>query len=49
MSPIRYIEGANLTKYLRGDSCSLKVWSKRRSNCKGFVWPRSPVGHLDWS
>ena len=22
--------------YLRGDSCSWKVWSRRRWNCKGF-------------
>ena len=38
MSFIRYLEVVKLSTYLRGNSCSLRVWSRQRSSCKGFVW-----------
>ena len=35
MSPIRYLGVGTHPRYLRGDSCSWKDWSKRQCNCKG--------------
>ncbi len=38
MRSIRYLEVVKLSTYLRRNSCSLRVWSRQRSSCKGFVW-----------
>ena len=36
MSSIRYLGVSTPPRYPRGNSCSLGVWSRQRSNCKGF-------------
>ena len=36
MSSIRYLGVSTRPRYPRGNSCSLGVWSRQRSNCKGF-------------
>ena len=36
MSPIRYLGVVTLPGYLRGDSCSWKVWSRRTVELQGF-------------
>ena len=35
-SSIRYLGVSTPPRYPRGNSCSLRVWSRQRSNCKGF-------------
>ena len=34
--PIRYLGVSTRPRYPRGNSCSLGVWSRQRSNCRGF-------------
>ena len=36
MSSIRYLGVSTRPRYPRGNSCSLGVWSRQRSNCRGF-------------
>ena len=36
MSSIRYLGVSTPPRYPRGHSCSLGVWSRQRSNCRGF-------------
>ena len=36
MSSIRYLGVSTPPRYPRRNSCSLGVWSRQRSNCKGF-------------
>ena len=48
MSPIRYLGVVTLPGHLRGDSCSWKVWSRRRWNCKDFGCDGSRATSSDW-